>query len=144
MNNFLRKRWAPFTVWALIIFLLSSNANPLFGLDKALRSVSLLGNDLSLFITLFLQVFNYTFFSVFLIRALAWKKVPGALLLLMVFSATILFALANEGYQSLLHHRGFLWRNLVMGGWGALFGLIGYVLWPPSHSDPDEETNLLL
>ena len=80
----------------------------------------------------------------FLVRALAWTKVPGALVLLTVFLLAILFALANEGVQILIPGRPFDWRDLLMAGWGTLLGLIVYVLLRRQPAQSDEEADLLL
>ena len=144
MTNFLRKRWIPLIIWALIIILASSNTNPLFGMDRALRGVTLLGINLELIVTLITQVFSYLILAVFLVRALAWTKDPGALVLLTVFLLAILFALANEGIQILIPGRPFDWRDLLMAGWGTLLGLIVYVLLRRQPAQSDEEADLLL
>ena len=144
MNNFLRKRWTPLIVWMLIIILASSHVNPLFGLDRTLRGITLLGINLVLTITLIAQLFAYLILAVFLVRALAWTKDPGALVLLTVFLLALLFALANEGVQILIPRRPFDWRDLLTAGWGALLGLVGYVLLRRQPAQSDEEADLLL
>ena len=80
----------------------------------------------------------------FLARAVNWKNNLSSPALLLVFIASILFALASELYQNRIPGRGFDWDDLFMSAIGALLGVLGYVLWHNIIMRKKEEHNLLL
>ncbi len=129
MNHFLRKRWHPLIIWALLIFLASSNPNPLFGLKETAENIRFLNIQLDQFILMFTQVILYMGFTFFIARATIWTKPSNAMSLLAAFVLAVLFALVNGLYQNLIPDRGFNTRDILMAGWGALLGLITYIIW---------------
>lgn len=149
MKHYLHKRWPPLIIWLLIIFLAASNPTPLFGLEKAMAGVALVGIPLDRLLSALIRIFTYQILSFLITRALIWKNEGQVLHLSLVFISTLIFAMSIESYQILVTNNQFAYFNILMAGWGTLLGILAYLIWHSpkfnnrTEQEPPEQDLLL-
>ena len=142
MKHYLYKRWPPLIIWLLIIFLAANNPNPFLVIEKTITKITLFDVSFETVISAFIRIFTFQILSVLITRALVWNKECQVLHLTQAFVTTLIYALMIEGYQTLTSNNLFSYFNILMAGWGALLGILVYLIWRSPRLKDEVEQNL--
>jgi len=143
-----KPRYLPPILWAALIFLFSSNPNPLSPLPEeaipAIKAIRILGMRLDNIIWALLHIFLYAVLAVLCARALAYQRDLTPQLFWTAFAVTLLYGVSDEIHQVFVPGRGFQYYDFLMDGVGALLGLGVYTLSCIRRAQKAREESLLL
>ena len=131
--KFLLSRWLPVFLWAVVIFILSSNSDPYGyipqGIYHWLWWTKLFGQSLFFYLGGLGHIFEYAILSLLLARALLWRGDFTRGQLITVFYLIFLYAYTDELHQVFVPGRAFQVVDLLLDCLGAMIGLGAYILY---------------